>query len=80
MKIGDKVKHSEYALRPKRDYWQSLGHEPAKSRAKSTYLAYESEVGIVIEVSKTSVTVVWNDRYTSSCVSWMIEPIINKER
>lgn len=53
-KVGDIVKHSEYSIRPKRDYWLSLGREPHKSNAKDALDKMKQERGTVIEVTPGS--------------------------
>lgn len=49
MPIGSTVKRSEYAIMPKRDYWNRCGREPMKSGAKRELDRAIADRGIVIE-------------------------------
>lgn len=57
MKIGDRVKYTEYVLRPKRDYWLSCGREPAKSNAKQWYEDAKAVHGTITDVSPKGIEV-----------------------
>lgn len=81
MKTGTRVKPSEYSLRGKRDYWQSLGREPAKSNAKWAYEKACGERGIVtgiIEADKSrgisaGLEITWDNGQVSRCLGYMVE-------
>ena len=80
MKPGDKVKWSEYALRPLRDYWLCLGSNPAKSRAREEYDRKRERRGTVLAVgankwSNHVADVRWDDGSVSHCLDYMVEVV-----
>lgn len=83
-KVGDRVRYAEPALRSSRDWWQSQGREPQKSRAKDEYLAKCAERGVITAVkntayAKNSLEILWDIPYdsgqpkTCSCLNYMVE-------
>lgn len=81
MQIGDKVKHSGYAIRPKRDYWLSLGDYSRKQSAKDALDRFEAERGTIIELLEADasrgvakgVRVQWDNGGESKCLPYMVE-------
>lgn len=83
MQVNDRVRHSGQAIRPKRDYWLSLGDYARKERAKDSLDAYIAERGTVLEllpgdtsrgVSK-GVRVQWDNGSESRCLPYMVETV-----
>jgi hypothetical protein len=52
--IGQRVKYSESALRPHRDYWLGLGRQPHKNNAKAALDARAAERGTVTAILEPS--------------------------
>lgn len=83
MKIGTRVKQSEYNLRGKRDYWQSLGREPAKSNAKRAYEKAQKERGAITEIIakdrkkgiSSGLEITWDNGQISRCLNYMVESV-----
>lgn len=71
--IGTQVRPSEYALRPKRDYWLSCGRCSEKSAAKAEYEAATNKRGtITAHLEGGGVEVKWDNGTESSCLTYMI--------
>ncbi len=83
MQVNDKVRHSGYAVRPKRDYWLSQGQYSAKQRAKEWLDRFEAERGTVVELLpadasrgvSAGVRVQWDNGSESKCLPYMVEVI-----
>jgi hypothetical protein len=82
MIVGTKVKKSGYSLKGKRDYWQSLGRQPAKSNAKQAYENAQAERGTVSAILKADksrgisagLEITWDNGSISKCLNYMVEP------
>lgn len=78
-KVGDVVRHSGHAIKPKRDYWLGCGREPFKSAAKTALETMLTERGTIIEVkppsrwNNGSLVVQWNNGLQSNCLSYLVE-------
>lgn len=78
--IGDRVKHSGYVTQKKRDYWNSCGAEPHKSRAKQALDEAIKERGTVSAIlpgdQKRGVSpgleITWDGGSISRCLSYMV--------
>jgi hypothetical protein len=85
MKIEDRVKQSGYSLKGKRDYWQSLGREPAKSNAKQAYQKACNERGTITAILQANKSrgisagfeVTWDNGTVSRCLGYRIELVDN---
>lgn len=88
--IGTLVKLSDSALRGDRDYWQGLGREPEKSRARHHYEGQCALRGVITEiipprgnVRATAYRVEWYpchlyaNGHSSKCIDYMIAPAEN---
>ncbi len=83
MIVGTRVQRSEYSLRSKRDYWQSLGREPAKSNAKRAYedaMAERGTVSAILDADKSrgvssGLKITWDNGTNSKCLNYMIEKV-----
>ena len=83
MQIGDKVRHSGYAIRPKRDYWLSLGDYSRKERAKDALDAFIAERGTITELLPADpsrgvakgLRVQWDNGSESKCLPYMVEAV-----
>jgi hypothetical protein len=77
MQVNDRVKHSGYAIRPKRDYWLAQGNHSAKQRAKEWLDRFEAERGTVVELLDgkfaKGVRVLWDNGAQSDCLPYMVE-------
>lgn len=73
MKTGDVVKHSGYAIKPKRDYWLGCGRYDQKNRAKEWLDNFVAERGTVIEAQDGKAKVQWDNGTISHCLDYMIE-------
>ena len=82
MIVGTRIKKSGYSLRGKRDYWQSLGREPAKSNAKQAYENAQAERGTISAILNADrskgisagLEITWDNGSISKCLNYMIEP------
>lgn len=72
MEIGTRVKLSEYAIRPKRDWWNQCGREPMKTGARDALDKAIAQRGTIIESDSTGVTVQWDNGIKSDCLSYMV--------
>lgn len=81
--LGTRVRHSDYALQPARDYWQGCGREPQKSRARDAYEARRAERGTIIEVFAEAqlngrgrgYRVQWDSGAVSQCLCDMVDAL-----
>lgn len=81
MQIGDRVKHSEYAIRPKRDNYHAQGEYSRKQSAKRYLETYEAERGTLIEFLPADssrgvaagLRVRWDNGSESKCLPYMVE-------
>ena len=79
--IGDRVKHSGYALMSERDYWQGCGTEPRKSRLGDAYKAKCAERGTVTAILSgdsnrgvsPGIEVTWDSGSVSRCLTSRVE-------
>lgn len=72
MKIGDRVRYSETALRPTRDYWLGLGDYSHKNRAKDALDAKTALRGCVTAIIPQGLSVAWDDGTSSNLLSYMV--------
>lgn len=80
-KVGDRVKHSGYVLRDKRDYWNRCGREPMKSGAKAALDKAIAERGTITALLigdrsrgvSPGLEVEWDSGYVSRCLSYLVE-------
>jgi hypothetical protein len=73
LQVGDRVRHSGYALTADRDYWQGCGTEPRKSRLKEAYLKRVAERGTVTAVLDNGLEVTWDGGSVSRCLSSRVQ-------
>lgn len=81
MRINDRVRHSASAIRPKRDYWLSLGDYSRKQRAKDWLDSFIAERGTIVELLPADdsrgvakgVRVQWDNGSESRCLPYMVE-------
>ena len=86
MIVGNRVKQSGYSLQGKRDYWQSLGREPAKSNAKRAYEKACNERGTITAILQADRSrgisagfeVMWDSGMVSRCLGYRIALADNK--
>jgi hypothetical protein len=69
---GTRVKHSGHALQRQRDYWLSLGREPAKTYARQAYEEKAAMRGTLSDNDEKGCRVRWDDGTESACLSCMI--------
>jgi len=80
--VGQRVRHSEPVIRRKRDYWNSCGREPAKSKAREWLDAAVAERGTVTAILagdpsrgvSPGLEVTWDGGSVSRCLSYMVLP------
>lgn len=81
MKIGDRLKYSEYVIRPKRDYWLNCGREPMRSGAKEALDKAKALRGTVVNITSAqdnrlgvaSMEVKSDDGSTHRCLPYLWE-------
>ena len=73
--VGDRVRHSGYALMSERDYWQGCGTEPRKSRLKDAYFARVAERGTVAAILANGIEVKCDHGPVSRCLSSRVERV-----
>ncbi len=66
---GDRVKKSEYALRPHREYYHQCGEYRAKKNARQSLIEHEQKRGTVMAVHKWGVEVELEGGGTCSSIS-----------
>lgn len=69
MQVGQRVRHSGHVTQQKRDYWNSCGHEPQKSRAKDALDACLAERGTITAILHNGYSVQWDNGSVSHCLS-----------
>lgn len=87
IKVGNKVKQSDYALRSKRDDWLSQGDYTRKNAAKTAYDRAAAERGVVVEILPTDFSrgvaaglrVQWESGVESRCLPGMVEVVKGDE-
>lgn len=78
MKVGDKVKHSDHVIRPKRDYM--LGCAATRKAEAARWLnEAKAERGVITELLPqqddlaAAIRVVWDNGIESRCLPYMVE-------
>ena len=72
MNIGDRVRPSEYAIRPKRDYYHNQGEYARKQTAKRAVEELEQQRGTITDVDATSYKVTWDNGSQSHCLKYRV--------
>lgn len=77
LNIGDKVRWSGYAIKPRRDYWLSCGSYSAKSAAKQALDDMSNIRGEITRVYKSKqgancVEVTWFDGSRHDCLDHLV--------
>ena len=80
MNIGTRVQNSGYVTNRARDYWNSCGREPMKSRAKRALDDAIAKRGTVTAILtgddsrgvSPGLEIKWDDGSTSKCLSYLV--------
>ena len=74
MAVGDRVKPSGYAVRPRWDWYLGLGDYTRKNEARRAYDAELAKRGTVVEaLPNGGLAVRWDNGPTSRCLAYRVE-------
>jgi len=73
LQIGDRVRHSGYALQSSRDWWLQQGEPRRKQLAKDAYDKLVAERGTVSAILHNGFEIKWDNGSVSRCLSCRVE-------